>query len=235
MLLSICIVSTKALVTSGKAQFFGSKWRLRRLHCHDVEEMVDVGVEMAKIFNRMADKRHLLDVEGAGTPGMAQCCHSGCDSCDFRFVFDEMSAGRAKWVALYADMKHIDGRWHVAPWARVFFDSTDDFEKAKDEVREDEPFMLTERGDEMAISLQTFIDRMQEIPNQLTMGPPSSGTEETPNTAFLEKFWSLLAESQGVNPESSLTPKQMGDALTALTKTEHGASWKHFSKIEISM
>ena len=146
-----------------------------------------------------------------------------------------MSAGRAKWVALYADMKHIDGRWHVAPWTRIFFDSTDEFEKAKCEVENVGPFLLTERGDAMAITKPTFVSRIKEIPNQLTMGPPSIGTDETPDAAFLEKFWIVITAAAGVHPDSSLTPKQMVSALTVLTKTEHAASWKQFSKIEISM
>jgi hypothetical protein len=234
VILILTILSVESLVVPTHTRLIGSKTRLHDQVVETASE-VDVSVEMAKLFNRMADKRHLLDVPGAGTPGMAQCCHSGCDSCEFRFLFDEMTAGRAKWVALYSDMKHIDGRWHVAPWARVFFDSIEDFEKAKDEVREEGPYLLTERGDDMAITMQTFISRIQEIPNQLTMGPPSSGTDEMPNTAFLEMFWAQITAAASVDSGGSLTPKQMSDALTALTKTKHAASWKHFSKIEISM
>ena len=66
-------------------------------------------VEMTKLFGRLADKYLLLDVPGAGTPGMINCCHGGCDNCDFSHVFDEMSSGRAKWLPLYPDRKIIDG------------------------------------------------------------------------------------------------------------------------------
>ena len=44
----------------------------------------------------------MLDVPGAGTPEMKDCCHGGCDNCDYSRVFDEMNAGKAKWVACYA-------------------------------------------------------------------------------------------------------------------------------------
>ena len=33
---------------------------------------------------------------------MKDCCHGGCDNCDYSRVFDEMNAGKAKWVACYA-------------------------------------------------------------------------------------------------------------------------------------
>ena len=56
----------------------------------------------AQVFARLADKKLLLDVPGAGTPEMKDCCHGGCDNCDYSRVFDEMNAGKAKWVACYA-------------------------------------------------------------------------------------------------------------------------------------
>ena len=34
----------------------------------------------AQVFARLADKKLLLDVPGAGTPEMKDCCHGGCDS-----------------------------------------------------------------------------------------------------------------------------------------------------------
>ena len=59
-------------------------------------------VTAAQVFGRLADKKLLLDVPGAGTPEMKDCCHGGCDNCDYSRVFDEMNAGKAKWVACYA-------------------------------------------------------------------------------------------------------------------------------------
>mmetsp|Transcript_3116 Transcript_3116/g.9319 ORF Transcript_3116/g.9319 Transcript_3116/m.9319 type:complete len:207 (-) Transcript_3116:352-972(-) len=47
----------------------------------------------AQVFGRLADKKLLLDVPGAGTPEMRDCCHGGCDNCDYSRVFDEMNAG----------------------------------------------------------------------------------------------------------------------------------------------
>ena len=37
-------------------------------------------VAAAQVFARLADKKLLLDVPGAGTPEMKDCCHGGCDS-----------------------------------------------------------------------------------------------------------------------------------------------------------
>ena len=44
-------------------------------------------VELTKLFGRMADKVLLLDVPGAGTVEMMNCCHGGCDNCDFARIF----------------------------------------------------------------------------------------------------------------------------------------------------
>ena len=59
-------------------------------------------VTAAQVFGRLADKKLLLDVPGGGAPEMKDCCHGGCDNCDYSRVFDEMNAGKAKWVACYA-------------------------------------------------------------------------------------------------------------------------------------
>ena len=47
-------------------------------------------------------------------------CSGGCDNCDFSHIFDNLSAGRAKWVAVYPYRQLIDGRDHLSPWAKVF-------------------------------------------------------------------------------------------------------------------
>lgn len=191
---------------------------------------LDVPTEMAKLFNRMSDKYMLLDVEGAGSPGMINCCHSGCDNCEFRFRFDEMSAGRAKWVPLYADRKHIDGRYHVAPWAAIFFDNNSEFEKAKEEVSAEAPFLLTDRGDAMSITMDRFVSKMRAMVPVLSLGPPSGICTSPPSTEFLHLFWKKLVNAADVAPDSeSLSPKQMSSALEGLTKAEHGANWRQFS------
>ena len=191
---------------------------------------LDTATEMAKLFNRMSDKFMLLDVEGAGSPGMINCCHSGCDNCEFRFRFDQMSAGRAKWVPLYPDRKHIDGRSHLAPWSVIFFDSVNDFEKAKEEVAADAPFLSTSRGDAMSITMDRFVNKIQEMTPVLSMGPPSGIGEEPPSTEFLRQFWRKLVSTAGVPADTqSLSPGQMSKALEALTKAEHGANWRQFS------
>lgn len=66
--------------------------------------------ELAKVFCRLADKQLLLDVPGAGTPELANCCHGGCSNCDFSRIFDEMNSARPKWIPLYTHRVLIDGR-----------------------------------------------------------------------------------------------------------------------------
>ena len=59
-----------------------SLFTLRATPALDEEPVVssgeyDIDVEMAKVFNKLAEKLLLLDVPGAGTIEMSQCCHSG--------------------------------------------------------------------------------------------------------------------------------------------------------------
>ena len=50
-------------------------------------------IELIKLFGRLADKELLLDIPGAGTPEMMNCCHGGCSNCDYSRIFDYMSSG----------------------------------------------------------------------------------------------------------------------------------------------
>ena len=158
-------------------------------------ENADTMIETARLFNRFSDKYMLLDVEGAGSPGMINCCHSGCDNCEYRFRFDEMASGRAKWVPLYADRKHVDGRSHLAPWSMIFFDTWEDFEKAKEEISVENTFLHTKRGDSMSIDMNKFISKVQDIPPAVSIGPPSGVGEEPPSEPFLIEFWGKLTST----------------------------------------
>lgn len=130
--------------------------------------------ELTKIFGRMAAKSILLDIPGAGTPEMANCCHGGCDNCDFSHSFDNLSAGRAKWVPTYCTRTLIDGRSEKAPWANIF-DSPENSELQE------------------SISKATFTKRLRDLPYAMTMGPGTSvPADEVPVDAALEAFWDIL-------------------------------------------
>ena len=158
-------------------------------------------VEVTKLFNRLADKYLLLDVPGAGTPGMMNCCHGGCDNCDFSRVFDEMSSGRVKWVALYPFRKHPDGREHIPPWRSMFSDDEERLEK------------------------QQFLDRLSALPcASVAMGPPSSvSPDEPPSQEACEALWSVFKSE-------SITATDLAQALERATGAEHGAIYSEFKK-----
>lgn len=166
--------------------------------------------EVIKLFNRMCDKYLLLDVPGAGTPGMINCCHSGCDNCDFARVFDEMSSGRAKWVALYPYRKHCDGRDHTPPWSKIFeFDSE-------------------------IICKDQFIQRFMALPSvDVSMGPPSAVSPASePSREAMEEFWMIL-QYEIRNEKSvsdSINAGDMAQALARITGAEHGAIYSEFKK-----
>lgn len=137
--------------------------------------------EVAKLFGRFADKELLLDVPGAGTPEMMNCCHGGCDNCAYSHIFDFMSSARAKWIPLYIHRRLIDGREHTAPWAPLFSPDNETITKAQ------------------------FSSRLQTLPLQLTMGPPQSvPADEDIDPLVIDKLWEALAENN-----DTLTPTQV--------------------------
>ena len=152
--------------------------------------------ELTKIFGRFAAKTILLDIPGAGTPEMASCCHGGCDNCNFSHVFDSLSAGRAKWVPTYSTRTLIDGRYEKAPWASIFDISDTVGEK------------------EMSLDRVTFIERLQQLPYSMTMGPGASvPADEVPLETAVGSFWDILiaavAEGEGDVMPDSLTADQV--------------------------
>jgi len=159
--------------------------------------------EVAKLFNRMCDKYLLLDVPGAGTPGMINCCHGGCDNCDFSHVFDEMTSGRPKWVALYPYRRHQDGRDHTAPWSRLF------------------------SSDGGRISEIEFVERFPNLPCVgFSMGPSTSvSPSDPPSRDALLQLWSVLVRNGGGVDETTISAEEMANALKASTGAEHGAVW----------
>ena len=167
--------------------------------------------ELTKLFGRFSDKMLLLDVPGAGTPEMMNCCHGGCDNCDFSHVFDNLSAGRPKWVPTYSYRKLIDGRDHHSAWSSIF-DSED---SVIDEI--------------------TFVNRIKKLPYQMNMGPPSSvPSDEEPTDDTLHALWSKLIHTlhDDTNNENTLTidAKQMSEALVKLTGESHGVMFSDFKK-----
>ena len=165
--------------------------------------------ELTKIFGRMSDKMLLLDVPGAGTPEMMNCCHGGCDNCDFSHVFDNMSAGRPKWVPTYSYRKLIDGRDHHSAWSSIF-DSEDS-----------------------VIDETTFVDRIKKLPYQMNMGPPSSvPSDEEPTDETLHALWSKLIGTLHDTSTATTTidAKRMAEALVKLTGESHGVMFSDFEK-----
>ena len=91
-----------------KRSLLDKKSRFQNCKC----QITELSDELAKIFVRFSDDYLLLDVEGAGTPEMANCCHGGCDNCAFSHIFDQLESGKPKWLATYSDRTLVDGRNH---------------------------------------------------------------------------------------------------------------------------
>ncbi|KAJ8600052.1 hypothetical protein CTAYLR_001830 [Chrysophaeum taylorii] len=158
--------------------------------------------QIAKLFGRFADKKLLLDVPGAGTPDMKNCCHGGCDNCDFSRVFDEMNAGRPKWVACYAERELIDGRRHEAPWKQMF------------------------EGDVSELSAHDFVAGVKGLPFRPSMGPKLKVAADDPpdDDEFLLALYEMLLPPGA----AALTAGDVATGLQRITGVEHGAMWKDF-------
>lgn len=172
--------------------------------------------ELTKVFNRMADKFLLLDVPGAGSPEMMQCCHGGCDNCNFSRIFDEMSSGRPKWVALYPYRKHADGRDHMAPWSQIFVDEA----------------MGPAAAPSLRLSKEQFVQRFSALPCAgFSMGPPSSVPPDEPLAPeTLEQLWAAM-QMRKQSDLPGLGSDDMAHALADITGAEHGALFSEFVKV----
>lgn len=137
-------------------------------------------------------------VVGAGTPEMKDCCHGGCDNCDYSRVFDEMNAGKAKWISCYLDREHIDGRRHEAPMLRVF-------------------------GDDGSLSVDDFVQRLEAMPPVPAMGAKMADVNSEFDADGVAAVF--LALSGGAE---SLDRTVFAAKLQELTGEEHGVAWRPF-------
>ena len=126
----IFIYQISFVLTFSSARLYNNKFNINPIRIKsilhstsqqtDIDTDIDIDREAAKLFGRFADNYLLLDVEGAGSPEMMNCCHGGCDNCNYSHIFDNMTSGRPKWVPVYVNRKLIDGRDHMSPWSVLF-------------------------------------------------------------------------------------------------------------------
>jgi hypothetical protein len=150
----------------------------------------------ALVFGRLADRKLLLDVPGAGTPEMKDCCHGGCDNCDYSRIFDEMNAGKAKWVACYLERELIDGRCHEAPAKALF-------------------------GDDECLSIDEFVARLGALEPRPCMGArPADVGGEFDTAAAAAVIRKLVAGADDVDRAA------WGAALASISGQAHGVAWR---------
>lgn len=168
-------------------------------------------VELAKIFCRLADDYLLLDVPGAGSPEMMNCCHGGCDNCAYSRVFDQMESGKPKWIPLYTSRTLIDGRQHKSSWSNIF---------GKDNARE--------------ISKFKFVSAIKALQARNSLGGlPTIKLEDAPSDGVLLEFWDALYHKAN-NTEDKISSDQMVEALKQFTGESHGATWMQFKEAFIT-
>lgn len=155
-------------------------------------------VSAAKLFGRLADKKLLLDVPGAGTPEVRNCCHGGCDNCEYSRVFDELNAGRPKWIPLYAERELIDGRRHESTWGALFGDGS--------------------------LDARAFVDKVHALDYRPSMGPKVKVDDEPLDDDAILALFHVLSDEAG----DTISAADVVAALQRITGEQHGVAWKPF-------
>ena len=111
---------------------------------------------------------------------MMNCCHGGCDNCDFSHIFDEKNAARVKWVPCYEYRKLIDGRDHTSLWTNV----------------------LECENNHNTINFDVFKKNVLSLRSQMSMGvPPSFSTTDNLNESTIAAFWEEIIHHKGDNED----------------------------------
>lgn len=145
--------------------------------------------DISILFSILAENYLLLDVPGAGTPEMMNCCHSGCDNCEFSRVFDCMTSARPKWIPLYQYRRLMDGRDHKPKWMLIFSGSD-------------------------KVGIDQFHGILQTLPREVCLGPTglsSAFLNDYPlSFQAVEAFWIRLIRAAKLDERNpTLTPSQV--------------------------
>jgi hypothetical protein len=126
------------------------------------------------------------------------CCHGGCDNCNFSQVFDEMRSSRPKWVSCYVDRTLIDGRAHKSPASQLFAGAD-------------------------VLSLDDFLRRMNLLECRPTMGPKSPLLMEVPSEDTMIAFFNNISDGA-----DTVDPQGWAAGMRRLSGEDHGALWLAF-------
>lgn len=218
------------LIIVGFRSFRVSKLRYRTtMFAHEFSANADLDVdrELIKVFGRISDDYLLLNVSGAGSPEMINCCHGGCDNCAYSRIFDNMSAGKPKWIPVYASRRLIDGRNHMSKWSEIFFCTHNS--AARNHLQSYVDLHLEAYNYEIGKS--EFSNRLIRLPYTPCLGPPTSCSQDEPiSDTILEKLWvSIQQLSRAAPHKNTVNPNDMALALKSLSKEDHGFTWSVFS------
>eukprot|EP00607_Mallomonas_marina_P006409 CAMPEP_0182427550 /NCGR_PEP_ID=MMETSP1167-20130531/18350_1 /TAXON_ID=2988 /ORGANISM="Mallomonas Sp, Strain CCMP3275" /LENGTH=111 /DNA_ID=CAMNT_0024609863 /DNA_START=424 /DNA_END=759 /DNA_ORIENTATION=+ len=108
---------------------------------------------------------------------------------------------------MYVKRQLIDGRSHESRWSSIFTTA------------------------EEKINKNDFVSRLNSLPYQMCLGPPSSvPVDESPTTEALDAFWNILISEQDDKSDDMLCPEQAMKALKKRSAAEHGMSWTDWIK-----
>ena len=120
------------------------------------------------------------------------------DNCDYSRIFDEMNAGKAKWVSCYLTQEHSDGRRHEAPIAGIF-------------------------GEDASLSAADFVERLAAVDPRPCMGAKvKDATSDFDPEGAAAVFYALTGGAE------TLGRDEWPAAMTRVTGEEHGAAWRPF-------
>ena len=134
---------------------------------------------------------------------MVNCCHGGCDNCEFSQSFDELKAGRPKWVPNYTFLEHLDGRSHAPAWVEALFG-----------------------GPSGTATEADFVTRVRSLPYSACLGPMKSVQADDPPSEAVSR--ALFHAMRGSAEGAELSAEQMAASLRASTGEEFGSLWRDF-------
>jgi hypothetical protein len=174
--------------------------------------------ELVKVFGRLADKAIFMD-ESAG-----QCCHSGCDNCEWRYDFDIMRAARPKWLVTYAERK-FDSDAHTAKWKALF--DVPSVPPSSSSLSDEDIFNTETAGPTPLSSAAVLAERLSALPFSAPLGPSVSVPGEEPLEAETAAWlWEKLVPAG--SKSATLTARLMEKRLKEWASGKDSMMWGDF-------
>eukprot|EP00624_Nannochloropsis_granulata_P006607 evm.model.NODE_49765_length_66778_cov_45.246429.14 len=153
-----------------------------------------------------------------------QCCHSGCDNCEWRYDFDIMRAARPKWLVTYAERK-FDSDAHTAKWKALF--DAPSVPPSSSSLSDEDIFNTETAGPTPLSSAAVLAERLSALPFSAPLGPSVSVPGEEPLEAETAAWlWEKLVPAG--SKSATLTARLMEKRLKEWASGKDSMMWGDF-------